>query len=280
MTPEEFEKKAGLFGINPKEFETLKQEASKLGAIKPTPSAPVSLSLTNGFKRDTEWWLNKFITVDDDMVDLKNKVRKLAMRKEPVLILGETGTGKELIASALHGNRVGPFVDINCGGFPEHLIESELFGSIKGSFTGSVSDKQGLFQAAQGGTLFIDEIGELPILMQSKLLRVIQERVIRRIGSTTNEPVDCRIVAATNCNLNQMVTERLFREDLYWRLSTFVLQIKSLAERVCDIELIAKSLGYIARPATVGEQEFMNTYEWPGNVRELQQYILRKQVLG
>lgn len=226
------------------------------------------------FKAEPEYWLSQFITQDEEMMKLKDKVRKLMDLPYPVLIRGETGTGKELIAKALHGNRQGDFIDVNCGGFPEHLIESELFGHIKGAFTGADETKQGLFQAAAGGTLFLDEIGELPMLMQCKLLRVLQEGTVRKVGAVTNEKVSCRIVAATHCDLECMIANKRFREDLLWRINTFELQTKPLASRPGDIPLISKALGMELMP-DIFIWESSNPIS--GNVRQLQQIVLRRK---
>lgn len=221
------------------------------------------------FNNDPEHWLGLFITQDATMRQLKDKVRRMADLPYPVLIIGETGTGKELLAKALHGRRQGNFVPVNCGGFPEHLIESELFGHVKGAFTGAENDKQGLFQAAAAGTIFLDEIGELPKLMQCKLLRALQEQTIRRVGSVYEEKISCRIVAATHCNLTEMVKAGTFREDLLWRLNTFEIFTTPLRNRPLDIPLIAKTMGVEVTP------DIMQHTQLSGNVRELYQIVLR-----
>tara|TARA_R110000868_G_scaffold3147_1_gene20897 strand:+ start:3112 stop:3987 length:876 start_codon:yes stop_codon:yes gene_type:complete len=222
---------------------------------------------------DCEHWLALFITQDAEMQKLKDSVRKIVDLTYPVLIRGETGTGKELIAKALHGKRIGDFIDVNCGGFPEHLIESELFGHVKGAFTGADAPKQGLFQAAAGGTLFLDEIGELPMLMQCKLLRALQEKVVRKVGSNYNEAISCRIVAASHCDLGRYVIEKKFREDLLWRLNTFELDTKPIRARRADIPLISKAFGVeIAADDITGP-----IY---GNVREIQRFLLRRKYMG
>lgn len=218
-------------------------------------------------KPDTEYWLSKFVTCDTEMLALKDTVRKLAPHKYPVLIMGETGTGKELIAKALHGSRTGMFQALNCGGFPEHLIESELFGHVAGAFTGAVGNKLGLFQSAQDGTLFLDEIGELPFLMQVKLLRALQERVIRPVGAVESIHVNCRIVCATNRVLPELISDGQFREDLYWRISAFELYLKPLRLRRADIPLISAALGKQV------EGDTNSTYR--GNVRELEREVVR-----
>lgn len=229
--------------------------------------------------KNTEYWLNKFITQDTSMLVMKEQVKRLAVINDPVLITGETGTGKELIAHALHGQRTGQFVCVNCGGFPEQLVDSVLFGHKKGSFTGAICDEQGLFMAAHNGTLFLDEIGELPLLMQVKLLRAIQEHTIKRVGDPQDIDVNCRIVAATHCDLFDMADKKRFREDLLWRINTFTIKLTPLRERVKDIVLIARSM---ANDKIISEafKDTPEMYRLGGNVRELQQMIRRKQVLG
>lgn len=224
----------------------------------------------------TETWLAKFITQDKDMISLKDEVRKLSKANAPVLITGETGTGKELIARALHGDRTGKFVDLNCAGLPEHLIESELFGHVKGAFTGAIEAKVGLIYAAQGGTLFLDEIGELNPKLQAKLLRAIQERQVRAVGAEKNRDITCRFIAATHHSLESRVKSGEFREDLFWRLCTFELRTKPLINRLEDIPMIIESLGvkdYPFKDWIVGDL-------LKGNVRSLQTWIERWKVLG
>jgi len=222
--------------------------------------------------RDTQHWLAKFITCDQDMRKLKQQVSIVAPLQYPVLIYGETGTGKELIAKALHGSRQGNFVPVNCGGFPEHLIESELFGHVVGAFTGAGKDRTGLFQAAEGGTIFLDEIGELPLLMQCKLLRTIESQSIRKVGSNKEERINCRIVSATNKPLHEMVETKKFRQDLLWRINTITIETKPLRFRRGDVELITASLK--SSYATPPEAQLF------GNVRELQQLIIRDKLFN
>jgi len=222
-------------------------------------------------KSAADQWLEKFITQDVEMLALKRIVSRLAGYEDTVLIHGESGTGKELIARALHGQRKGKFVDVNCGGFPEHLFESEMFGHVKGAFTGAYADKTGLIAQANNGTLFIDEIAELPMFMQTKLLRVIQERVFRRVGGVVNEPFTTRIVAATHARLRD---NPRFREDLYWRISTVELEITPLRERLGDVPLILNSMGYTGAALVCSDPvNFLR-----GNVRELQRIARRYQL--
>jgi len=214
--------------------------------------------------------LNKFITEDPIMLNLKVKIKKVFDRSEPVMILGETGTGKELIAHALHGGRRGAFRAINVTSLPDDLIESELFGHVAGAFTGAISSKEGLMEAARDGTLFLDEIGNMPLTAQAKLLRALQERTIRRVGDVKEMAITCRIVCATHCDLEAMVASKLFREDLYWRLRPIQLKTTPLRARVNDIyELLHKLYDCeMEIPEEVTGQ--WTKQELRGNVRELQ----------
>jgi Nif-specific regulatory protein len=217
---------------------------------------------------------------------LLDQLAKVVDTRVTVLVEGETGVGKELIAAALHygSRRRGQlFVTQNCAAMPENLLESELFGHRKGSFTGAHEDKKGLFEIADGGTLFLDEVTEMPLALQSKLLRALQEGEIRPLGATQERRVNVRIVAATNRNLEKLVTEGHFREDLYYRLKVFPLRVPPLRERREDIPLLATH--FLARTATeLGKSaagfsqqamELLQAYEWPGNVRELQNEVQR-----
>lgn len=211
---------------------------------------------------------------------------RVAGTKTTVLISGESGTGKEMVAKAIHarsGQSEGPFLPINCGAIPEDLIESELFGHVKGSFTGAMRDKEGLFQAARGGTVFLDEIGELPLNMQVKLLRVLQEKTVKRVGGVREEPIDCRIVAASNRHLRQMVEDGTFREDLYYRLNVIQLDLPGLRERREDIPLLVDH--FLAKYSSEQNKQFQGVsaeamkillnYNYPGNVRELENIVER-----
>jgi len=223
------------------------------------------------------------------MAVLEN-VRTVAPANCAVLIQGETGTGKEVIARAIHEaspRRQHRFVAINCAAIPAALLESELFGCERGAFTGAMTQRMGRFQAADRGTLFLDEIGELPIELQPKLLRVIQEQEFERLGSSHTTRVDVRIVAATNQNLKQMVAERLFRMDLYYRLNVFPIMLPPLRERVDDIPSL---VDHFVRTCAEREGKFiehvgedimaaLTRYDWPGNIRELQNFIERSVIL-
>jgi sigma-54-specific transcriptional regulator len=212
------------------------------------------------------------------------RLRRVAPSEATVLVIGETGTGKELVARQLHrlSPRVGgPFVALNCAALPEQLAESELFGHEKGAFTGALGQKKGWFEAAQGGTLFLDEVGDLPPPLQVKLLRVLQEREISRVGSRTAIPIDVRLVAATNVNLEDAVISGRFREDLYFRLNVAQLRIPSLAERPGDILPLCEHFVGVYRsrmglaPVMLSDeaQAVLLHYVWPGNIRELENVI-------
>ena len=221
---------------------------------------------------------------------LRKIIAKVAPTQTSVLVIGESGTGKELVARAIHDQspRAGkPFVAINCGAIPENLIESELFGHRKRSFTGAVSEKQGLFEVAGTGTLFLDEIGELPIAMQVKLLRALQERVIRRVGGTDDIPIDVRIIAATNRDLEARVAAGKFREDLYYRLNVILIRAPSLRERPGDVEVLAEEFlrrfcersGKVISGFAPEAMTMLSSHAWPGNIRELENVVERAGTL-
>ncbi len=232
----------------------------------------------------------KMIGNSREMVKLYATIKKVADTPANVLILGESGTGKELVAQAIHENssrRQMPFVVINCGGIPENLLESELFGYIKGSFTGAYTDKAGLFEVAHGGSVFLDEIGELPPLLQVKLLRVVQEKTFRRIGDAEDIHVDVRIISATNKNLGDNVKSGLFREDLYYRLNVIPLHLPPLRERKEDIPVLTKhfiekysrDFGKEIKTISAYALELLIQYPFPGNIRELENIIERSVAL-
>ncbi len=224
------------------------------------------------------------------MLKVYSLIKKVAETPTNVLILGESGTGKELVARAIHDNsprKTMPFEVINCGGVPESLLESELFGYVKGAFTGAYGDKSGLFEIARGGTIFLDEIGDLPPLLQVKLLRVVQEKTFRRVGGTEEKKVDVRIISATNKNLEEKVKDGSFREDLYFRLNVIPIKIPPLRERKEDLAVLAKH--FIAkyskefnkeiRTISSYAMELLMKYPFPGNVRELENIIERSVAL-
>ena len=213
--------------------------------------------------------------------------QRVAQANVTALIEGPTGAGKEILARVLHESSKrarGPFVGLNCAALPEHLIDDMLFGHEKGAFTGAHKDSKGLFEQANGGTLFLDEIGEMPLHLQSKLLRVLQERLLTRLGSEREVAVDVRIIAATNKDLRQAITAREFREDLYFRISTFKLRVPPLRERPGDIlPLVSQLLVRHAKDTqftlSLAAQKQLLTYPWPGNVRELENVVQRALVL-
>ncbi|MBK8013220.1 MAG: sigma-54-dependent Fis family transcriptional regulator [Deltaproteobacteria bacterium] len=235
--------------------------------------------------------LGRLIGSSDSMQAIGRRIRKVATTDVPVLITGETGTGKEVAAKELHAcsrRKSGPFVVVNCGAIPENLLESELFGHVKGAFTGAVMNKEGRFQAANGGTLFLDEIGELPVNLQVKLLRALQEHKVTPVGDGREVPVDIRILAATNRVLEEEIAEGRFREDLYYRLNVVSIELPPLRERGGDVELLAKYFlseackehGRLVSGFSKPCLDAMRRYRWPGNVRQLQNRIQKAVVLA
>lgn len=240
---------------------------------------------------DAETPTLKVIGSSPPMKAVAETISRVADTGVDVLILGETGTGKELVARSVHnlGRRAdGPFVPIDCGAIPENLLESELFGYEQGAFTGADRQRRGLLETASGGTFFLDEIGDLPLLLQAKLLRVLQERKLRRVGGNTEVDIDVRIVAATSRDLDQMVQDRTFREDLYYRINVVRVDLPPLRERGDDLGLLAEH--FVLRcsremerrvPAiTPAAYSLMRRYHWPGNIRELQNIIRRAIALS
>jgi two-component system response regulator PilR (NtrC family) len=226
----------------------------------------------------------------ENIETLKKTIDKLARSQAPVYIHGESGTGKELVAKLIHGKsarRDKPFVPVNCSAIPMDLMESEFFGHVKGSFTSAHADKQGLFSAANGGTLFLDEVAELPVSMQVKLLRAIQERAIRPVGAPTEIPVDVRVLSATHKHLDQLVAAGAFRQDLYYRINVIQVEVPSLRERRGDIPLltehildtIARKHGAERKTLTREAREQLLGYAFPGNVRELENILERAATL-
>lgn len=255
--------------------EPKKPESGRTAATVGVPHGPVATRL---------------IGQSSAMQQLKATVAKVARSQAPVHIFGESGTGKELVARLIHeqGPRAGgPFLAVNCGAIPTELMESEFFGHKKGSFTGAVSDKDGMFVAANGGTLFLDEVADLPVHMQVKLLRVIQEKAVRPVGSTAEVPIDVRILSATHKHLDHLVTEGRFRQDLYYRINVIELRVPALRERGEDIPLLANA--YLARMAADwhldsiqlddSALEELVRYDFPGNVRELENILERAVAL-
>uniref|UniRef100_UPI002FD909AF sigma-54 interaction domain-containing protein n=1 Tax=Tissierella praeacuta TaxID=43131 RepID=UPI002FD909AF len=231
--------------------------------------------------------LDSIISISKSMENLKVLTKKAAKTNSNILILGESGTGKELFAHAIHNNsrRINsPFIKVNCGAIPYELLESELFGYEEGAFTGAKKGgKIGKFKAADGGTIFLDEIGDLPMNMQVKILRVLQDKEIERIGSNFSEKIDVRVIAATNKDLEKMVSEGMFRLDLYYRLNVVNIKIPPLRDRKEDIPILSK---YLVDKISKGENikvdkildntlEYLKNYDWPGNVRELENILER-----
>ncbi|NOH78913.1 sigma-54-dependent Fis family transcriptional regulator [Vibrio sp. RE86] len=221
--------------------------------------------------------------------DVRHLIEQVSGTEANVLILGESGTGKEVVARNIHyhsARRTGPFVPINCGAIPPDLLESELFGHEKGAFTGAITSRKGRFELAEGGTLFLDEIGDMPMPMQVKLLRVLQERTFERVGGNTTIRVNVRVIAATHRNLETMIDEESFREDLYYRLNVFPIEMPALRDRIEDIPLLLQEL--MTRMESEGAQPICFTpravnslteHDWPGNVRELANLVERMIIL-
>lgn len=224
------------------------------------------------------------------MEQLREMIERVARSQAPVHIYGESGTGKELVAHLIHEagpRREGPFVPVNCGAIPTELMESELFGHRKGSFTGAVADKQGLIQSAEGGTLFLDEIADLPLHMQVKLLRVIQEKTVRPVGESREQPIDVRILSATHKNLATQVAEGKFREDLFYRVNVIEIRVPPLRERLEDIDelvdfivtRLGRQIGNRSLRITEAASKALREYHFPGNVRELENVLERAATL-
>lgn len=223
------------------------------------------------------------------MRELFGLLRKVMETSSTVLVMGESGTGKELAARAIHSGSTRnskPFVAVNCGAIPENLIESELFGHVRGAFTGAVGEHPGLFEQANGGTVFLDEIGELPLAMQTRLLRVLQEREVRRVGGNSIRKVDVRVVAASNRDLEELVKSGSFREDLYYRINVFQIVMPPLRERIEDIPLLVEHMlqkyGSVSKCSGISSEALkaLMNYSFPGNVRELENIIERALVLN
>lgn len=224
------------------------------------------------------------------MQRLREQISLVSITQSRVLISGENGTGKELVARAIHAQstrRTGPFIDLNCAAIPEHLIESELFGYEKGAFTGALQQKRGQFERAEGGTLFLDEIGDMALSTQSKVLRALQESSFLRVGGTTHVKVDVRVIAASNKNLEEEIKKGAFREDLYYRLNVLPLAVSPLRDRVSDIPFLAahfikeisKEQGIKQKTISREALTLLERYLWPGNVRELQNILERLMIL-
>ena len=273
--------KCGAFDFvsKPVSLETLRNLVDKALTL---PSSPQLASDAS----DTKY---QIIGDSESMIELKRTIAKFARSQAPVFICGASGTGKELVARQIHlqGSRAeADFIAVNCGAIPSELMESEFFGHLKGSFTGATSDNEGLFKAAHGGTLFLDEIADLPLPMQVKLLRVIQEKSIRAVGAQQEEPVDVRIISASHKDLETMVAEGTFRQDLYYRINVIGITVPNLSERAKDIPqladyLIEKYNYENAAGVSISQQALtaLQNYAFPGNVRELENILERALAL-
>lgn len=236
---------------------------------------------------DRDWDVDGIVAADPIMLDMLETVRKVGATSATVMLYGESGTGKELVARAIHrlsARGTKPFISISAGALPETLLESELFGYEKGAFTGAMTAKPGRFEMANGGTLFLDEIGDISPAVQVKLLRVLQERTFERLGGTRSIEVDVRVISATNRDLQQLIADGAFREDLYYRLNVVPLTIPPLRKRPADIPLLVahflEKFGAGKRTMTASAMEALVGYQWPGNVRELENTIERVVILS
>ena len=231
----------------------------------------------------TKYHLENIVAESAVMQNVCDMIKRVAPTDTTILIYGESGTGKELVAKAIHAQsrrKEKKFLAVNCAALPEPLLESEMFGHTKGAFTGATGNKEGLFEAASGGTIFLDEIGAMPLSIQGKLLRVLQEKEVRRVGSNDNIPIDARVLAATNTRLEQLMQEGKFREDLYYRISVIPIEIRPLRERIEDIlplvyHVLRKESPQGSTPPTLDTEvcAILESYPWPGNVRELENAI-------
>jgi two-component system, NtrC family, response regulator PilR len=262
-----------------------------LGVLRKLVGSAIRLGSRGGTDRTSVTFRGpRLLGHSDVMEQLREMIGRVARSQAPVHIYGESGTGKELVARLIHESGArseGPFVAVNCGAIPTELMESELFGHKRGSFTGAVADKKGLVQSAEGGTLFLDEVADLPLHMQVKLLRVVQEKTVRPIGESREEMIDVRILSATHKNLGDLVQQGLFREDLFYRINVIELRVPSLRERASDIPEIAEAvLQRLGRRGNTeppqleeGAIELLQTYPFPGNVRELENVLERALTL-
>jgi two-component system response regulator PilR (NtrC family) len=262
-----------------------------LGVLRKLVGSAIRLSSAAGEGTTTTVRGPRLLGGSAAMEQLREMIARVARSQAPVHICGESGTGKELVARMIHESgprRDGPFVAVNCGAIPTELMESELFGHKRGSFTGAVADKKGLVQSAEGGTLFLDEVADLPLHMQVKLLRVVQEKTVRPVGEAREETVDVRILSATHKNLADLVAQGLFREDLFYRINVIELRVPALRERSTDIREIAEAiLERLARRANgqtprISDEavKMLEAYPFPGNVRELENVLERALTLS
>jgi two-component system, NtrC family, response regulator PilR len=262
-----------------------------LGVLRKLVGSAIRLGSRGGADRTSVTFRGpRLLGHSEIMEQLREMIARVARSQAPVHIFGESGTGKELVARLIHESGArseGPFVAVNCGAIPTELMESELFGHKRGSFTGAVSDKKGLIQSAEGGTLFLDEVADLPLHMQVKLLRVVQEKTVRPIGESREETIDVRILSATHKNLGELVAQGQFREDLFYRINVIELRVPSLRERASDIPEIAEAILHRLGRRTNTESpqlsaesiELLSTHAFPGNVRELENVLERALTL-
>ena len=261
------------------------------GSPSPSPPTQASIARLDSPREEPSEPLPDMVGVSPAMQDVCRLVRLVAHRNTTVLLTGETGTGKELVARAVHlvgPRKRQPFITVNCAAIPEPLLESELFGYTRGAFTGAFQSRPGRIHSAHGGTLFLDEVGELPLSMQAKLLRFLQEGEVQRLGSSDVVRVDVRVIAATNANLDDRVQQKAFREDLYYRLSVFPIDLQPLRQRVEDIMPLARRFlqefcaeaGQAEKAISEAAQRTLEQHAWPGNVRELRHVIERAFILS
>lgn len=275
--------KAGAFDYIAKPFDIEELKIIVRKAVQQQKLEEENLHLRSAL--ETRFTFSNIIGKSGKMQEIFGIVERIARAASTVLITGESGTGKELIARAIHyhSGRDGKFVSINCGALPENLLESELFGHEKGSFTGAIREKKGLFEEADGGTIFLDEIGEMTLAMQIKILRVLQERSIRKVGGNEEKAVDVRVIAATNRDLSESIQKGTFREDLFYRINVIPIQLPALRQRKEDIPLMVEhfvqkfcsSLGVPPKRISTDAMKALERYSWPGNVRELENVIER-----
>ena len=279
----------GAYDYVPKPFDNDELKATIANALKLRTLEQEKESIDDQLKKTTHF--RKIVGDSPAMMHIFKLIRQVAPTRTNVLVTGESGTGKELIARAIHDESQRadkPFVAINCGGIPETLMESELFGHVKGSFTGATQDKKGLFEAAHKGTVFLDEIGELSMPLQVKLLRAVQEKTVKPVGSNQDIEVDCRIISATNKNLAQEVIEERFREDLFYRLNVIEIKVPPLRERKGDLKVLAqhfldkysREMNKEIKKLSSYAVDLMNKYDFPGNVRELENLMERSVALS
>ena len=279
----------GAYDYVPKPFDNDELKATVANALELKTLEQEKETIDDQLKKNIHF--KRIVGNSPAMLHIFNLIRQVATTRTNVLVSGESGTGKELIARAIHEESqrsAKPFVAINCGGIPETLMESELFGHIKGSFTGATQDKKGLFEAAHKGTVFLDEIGELGMSLQVKLLRAVQEKAFKPVGSNEDIEVDCRIITATNKNLAEEVIEGRFREDLFYRLNVIEIKVPPLRERRGDLKALAqhfldkysREMGKEIKKMSSYAVDLLNKYDFPGNVRELENLMERSVALS